>query len=105
MARSLTHILEIDSNKNENIYTVSMISISLKIHHGFKKLLPAGMKTSDPFEISVEDDTAVGDLLRDKIKLSSDIPKMILINGLHSKEQQTLKEGDRVSLFMPMAGG
>ena len=82
-----------------------MISVSVKIHHGFKKFLPAGMKTGDPFDMSVEDNTAVGDLLRDKIKLSSDIPKMILINGLHSKEQQTLKDGDKFSLFMPMAGG
>jgi molybdopterin converting factor small subunit len=82
-----------------------MISVSVKIHHGLKRFLPPGMKTGDPFDISVEDNTAVGDLLQDKIKLSSDIPKMILINGLHSKNQQTLKDGDRVSLFMPMAGG
>ena len=82
-----------------------MISVSVKIHHGFKKLLPAGMKTGDPFDVSVEDNTAVGDLIRDKIKLPSDMPKMILINGLHSKEKQTLKDGDKVSLFMPMAGG
>lgn len=82
-----------------------MISVSVKIHHGFKKLLPAGMKTGDPFDLSVEDNTAVGDLIRDKIKLPSDMPKMILINGLHRKEQQTLKDGDKVSLFMPMAGG
>ncbi len=82
-----------------------MISVSVKIHHGFKSFLPAGIKTGDPFEISVEDDIAVGDVLRDKIKLSADIPKMILINGLHSKEQQQLKDGDKVSLFMPMAGG
>jgi molybdopterin converting factor small subunit len=82
-----------------------MISVTIKIHHGFKKLLPAGMKTGDPFDVSVEDNTAVGDLLRDKIKLPSDMPKMILINGLHSKEKQTLKNGDKVSLFMPMTGG
>jgi len=82
-----------------------MISVTIKIHHGFKKFLPAVMKTGDPFDISVEDNTAVGDLLRDKIKLPSDMPKMILINGLHRKEQQTLKDGDKVSLFMPMAGG
>ena len=82
-----------------------MISVTVKIHHGFKKLLPAGMKTGDPFDVSVEDNTAVGDLIRDKIKLPSDMPKMILINGLHRKEQQTLKDGDKVSLFMPMAGG
>ena len=82
-----------------------MISVTIKIHHGFKKLLPAGIKTGESFNVSIEDNTAVGDLLRDKIKFSADIPKMILINGLHSKEQQTLKDGDKVSLFMPMAGG
>jgi molybdopterin converting factor small subunit len=82
-----------------------MITVTVKIHHGFKSFLPAGVKTGDPFEISVAEGIAVGDVLRDKIKLSADIPKMILINGLHSKDQQTLKDGDRVSLFMPMAGG
>ena len=82
-----------------------MISVTVKIHHGMKRFLPAGIKTGDPLDIAVEDNTAVGDLLRDKIKLPSDMPKMILINGLHSKEQQTLIEGDKVSLFMPMAGG
>ena len=82
-----------------------MISVTVKIHHGFKKFLPAGMKTGDPLEISLEENTAVGDLLRNKIKLPVDMPKLILINGLHSKERQTLKDGDKVSLFMPMAGG
>jgi molybdopterin converting factor small subunit len=82
-----------------------MISVTLKIHRGFKKFLPAGMKTGGPLDISVEDNTAVGDLIRHKIKLPEDMPKMILINGLHSKDQQTLKDGDKVSLFMPMAGG
>jgi molybdopterin converting factor small subunit len=82
-----------------------MISVTIKIHHGFKQFLPAGIKTGDPFDVSVENNTAVGDLLRDKIKLPSDMPKMILINGLHSKNQQKLKDGDKVSLFMPMAGG
>ena len=82
-----------------------MISVSIKIHHGFKPFLPAGLKTGEPFEVSVADNTAVGDLVRDKIKLPSDMPKMILINGLHSKDQQALKDGDKISLFMPMAGG
>ena len=82
-----------------------MILVSVKIHHGFKKFLPAGMKTGEPVAIALEENTAVGDLLRDKIKLPVDMPKLILINGLHSKERQTLKDGDKVSLFMPMAGG
>ena len=82
-----------------------MISVTIKIHHGFKQFLPAGLKTGEPFQVSVADHTAVGDLVRDEIKLPADMPKMILINGLHSKEKQILKDGDNVSLFMPMAGG
>jgi len=84
---------------------VKMISVSVKIHHGFKQFLPKGMTGGNPFDIFLEDHTAVGDLLLDKIKLPLDMPKLILINGLHSQEQQTLKDGDKVSLFMPMAGG
>jgi molybdopterin converting factor small subunit len=30
---------------------------------------------------------------------------MILINGLHADEDTTLKEGDLLALFPPLAGG
>jgi molybdopterin converting factor small subunit len=80
-----------------------MISVTLKIHHGFKKLLPG--KTGEPYSVSLKDEITVDELLRDEIKLPGNVPKLILVNGLHAKEGQQLQDGDRVSLFAPMAGG
>jgi molybdopterin converting factor small subunit len=33
------------------------------------------------------------------------MPKIILVNGVHGKNDQVLKEGDVVSIFPPVAGG
>jgi molybdopterin converting factor small subunit len=33
------------------------------------------------------------------------MPKIILVNGIHGTKGQTLKEGDVVSIFPPVAGG
>jgi molybdopterin converting factor small subunit len=81
-----------------------MISISVKIHHSFKRFLPQGL-TDNPFEISLKSGTTLGQMLKDEIKFPGDVPKVILINGLHAQEGQQLEDGDRVSLFAPIAGG
>jgi hypothetical protein len=81
-----------------------MITINIKIHHGFKKFLPKG-KTGKRFEMSLPDDSTVEHVLIDKIGLPSDLPKLIFVNGIHAMPPQSLKQDDRVSVFMPMAGG
>jgi len=81
-----------------------MISVSVKIHHGFRKLLPRGM-TGNSLEMLLESGTTVETLLRHRVGFPMDVPKVILVNGLHAEEGQQLKDGDRVSLFAPMAGG
>ena len=81
-----------------------MVSITVKIHHGFKQFLPR-WSIGKPFDISLEDGTMVGELLKDRIKFPAGIPKLILVNGLHTEESKHLQDGDRVSLFVPMAGG
>jgi molybdopterin converting factor small subunit len=37
--------------------------------------------------------------------IPEEIPKIILINGLNGTMDQTLKEGDELSIFPPVAGG
>lgn len=81
-----------------------MISVTVKIHYGFKKFLPPGM-TGDPFVISLENRTTLAQLLENKIRFPGEIPTLILINGLHADKKQPLKDGDRISIFSPMAGG
>jgi len=81
-----------------------MISVTVKIHYVFKKFLPHGM-TGDPFDVSLENRTNLAQLLKDEIRLSEEIPTLILINGIHTNKNQRLKNGDRISIFSPMAGG
>jgi molybdopterin converting factor small subunit len=86
------------------VKNIKMISVTVKIHYGFKKFLPHGM-TGDPFNVSLENNTTLTQLLEDKIRFPGEIPTLILINGLHVDKEQRLKDGDRVSIFSPMAGG
>ncbi len=37
--------------------------------------------------------------------IPEEIPKIILVNGLNGTMEQTLKEGDELSIFPPVAGG
>jgi len=83
---------------------LKIISVTVKIHYGFKKFLPPGM-TGDPFDVSLENGTNLAQLLKDEIRFPSQIPILVLVNGLHAKKEHRLKDGDRISVFSPMAGG
>jgi sulfur-carrier protein len=39
------------------------------------------------------------------LEVPIDKVKMIFLNGLHAKGDEVLKEGDRVGVFPPVAGG
>ena len=79
------------------------MEIEVKLFATLRDYLPKG---SGRFSCKVDIDghTRVGDILS-KLKIPEDIPKIILINGIHGKNDQILKEGDVVSIFPPVAGG
>ncbi len=81
-----------------------MISINIKIHVGFQKFLPPNM-TAKRFDVSLQTDCTLDNLLTDTIGLPADLPKLIFVNGIHAMPSDVLKDHDRVSLFMPSAGG
>jgi molybdopterin converting factor small subunit len=40
-----------------------------------------------------------------KLNIPGDIPKIILVNGRNGSLTQTVKPGDELSIFPPVAGG
>jgi sulfur carrier protein len=54
--------------------------------------------------MEIDDHTRVQDILS-RLDIPDEIPKIILINGIHGKREQILKEGDVLSIFPPVAGG
>jgi sulfur-carrier protein len=81
-----------------------MISINVKIHRVFKKILPPN-STGKVFEVRLDRETEVRQALRQHIGFPPGIPKLMFVNGIHAEEQTVLKDGDRLSIFTPMTGG
>ena len=79
------------------------MQIEVKLFATLRDYLPKG---SDRFSCKLELDgrSRVKDIIS-TLKIPEDIPKIILVNGVHGKNDQTLKEGDVVSIFPPVAGG
>jgi sulfur carrier protein len=79
------------------------MEIEVKLFATFREYLPKG---SSRFSCKMEVDgsTRIQDILS-RLKLPEEIPKIILINGVHGKKEQILKEGDVLSIFPPVAGG
>jgi sulfur-carrier protein len=54
--------------------------------------------------IEIVDGTSVGDIL-DRLGVSRDAPKIIFLNGVHADLETVPKDGDRIAVFPPIAGG
>jgi len=79
------------------------MEIEVKLFATLRDYLPGG---SGRFSCKMEMDgqTRIQDILS-KLKIPDEMPKIILVNGVHGKREQVLKEGDVVSIFPPVAGG
>jgi len=79
------------------------MEIVVKLFATLRDYLPAG---SDRFSCKMEVDghTRVQDIL-ERLNLPEDMPKIILVNGVHGKKEQILRDGDVLSIFPPVAGG
>ncbi len=79
------------------------MEIEVKLFATLRDYLPKG---SSRFSCKMEVDghTRVQDIL-ERLKIPEEIPKIILINGVHGKKDQRVKDGDVVSIFPPVAGG
>jgi sulfur carrier protein len=87
-----------DPPKRENV-----MGIEVKLFATLRDYLPKG---SGRFScnMEIERQTRVKDIL-ERLRIPEEIPKIILVNGIHGKPDQILKEGDVVSIFPPVAGG
>ncbi len=79
------------------------MDIEVKLFATLRDYLPKG---SNRFSCRMEIDghTRVKDIMS-KLGIPDEIPKIVLVNGVHGKADQILKEGDVLSIFPPVAGG
>ena len=79
------------------------MKIEVKLFATLRDYLPKG---SSLFSCTMEiaQGTRVSDVLS-TLHIPEDLSKIILVNGIHGKVDQILKEGDVLSVFPPVAGG
>ncbi len=79
------------------------MEIEVKLFATLRDYLPKGSSRFS-CKMEINGHTRIQDILL-KLKVPDDIPKIILVNGIHGKLEQVLKEGDVLSVFPPVAGG
>ncbi|MDI7258991.1 MAG: MoaD/ThiS family protein [Thermodesulfobacteriota bacterium] len=75
----------------------------MKLFATLRDYLPKG---SERFscKMEIEGHTRIQDILV-RLNIPEEMPKIILVNGVHGKKEQILREGDVLSVFPPVAGG
>lgn len=58
----------------------------------------------NPCTLDINEGTTIRQLL-EPLKMPAKVIKMIFLNGVHANGDETLKDGDRVGVFPPVAGG
>jgi len=79
------------------------MEIEVKLFATLRDFLPEG-STRFSCKMEIDGKTRVQDILS-KLKIPEEMPKIILVNGIHGKKEQILKDGDVLSVFPPVAGG
>lgn len=77
--------------------------VSVRLFATLQRYLPPP-KPGEATEYDIPEGTTVAALI-DRIGVPADQVKIVMINGIHARQEQVLREGDRVGIFPPIAGG
>jgi len=79
------------------------MKIEVSLYASLASRLPEGCN-GNTCALVIAEGTTVGGLL-DHLAIGEDEPKIVFLNGIHARSDDPLKEGDRVGVFPPIAGG
>ena len=80
------------------------MKIELRLYASLARHMPEQERNQGSRGMEVAEGTTVGALL-DLLSIPVKAAKIIFVNGVHAGPVQVLKEGDRVGIFPPVAGG
>jgi len=84
--------------------TDDLMKIQLNLFASLTRFLPAPEGTDFSNLVDLDEGTTI-DVLLDRLKIPREQPKIIFLNGIHAEGTTVLKEGDRLGIFPPLAGG
>lgn len=79
------------------------MKIQIILYASLAHLLPANSR-GNSCAMDFEPESTVGIVLQD-LGIPADSPKIVFLNGRHAKATDILRDGDRLAVFPPIAGG
>lgn len=81
-----------------------ILKIQLRLFASLAGYLPEQKNGGFSSLMEIEEGTTIQSLL-ESLKVPPELPRIIFLNGVHAEGTAVLKEGDRLGVFPPLAGG
>ena len=81
-----------------------ILKIQLRLFASLAGYLPDQKSGGFSSLLEIEEGTTIQSLL-ESLKVPPELPRIIFLNGVHAEETTVLKDGDRLGVFPPLAGG
>jgi len=78
--------------------------IQVRLYASLERFMPGEKDRSSFYDMEVDEGTTAGEFLH-ALHVPAETVKLIFLNGIHAQADQILKEGDRLGVFPPVAGG
>jgi molybdopterin converting factor small subunit len=79
------------------------MEVTLNLFATLSRYMPKKAK-SNSCTIKIDEGTRVRELV-EGLKIPGEKVKLVFLNGVHTKGDEILKDGDRVGVFPPLGGG
>jgi molybdopterin synthase sulfur carrier subunit len=80
------------------------MKIELKLYASLGRYMPQVSLEKKQGLLEVGEGTTIRALL-ESLRVPLETVKLIFLNGTHAKDNEVLKDGDRLGVFPPVAGG
>ena len=80
------------------------MKIEVKLYASLGRYMPQAALEKGQSYLEVGEGTTIKALL-ENLKVPLETVKLIFLNGIHAKDNEVLKDGDRLGVFPPVAGG
>ncbi len=80
------------------------MKIELKLYASLGRYMPQVSLEKKQGLLEVGEGTTIRALL-ENLRVPLETVKLIFLNGTHAKDNEVLKDGDRLGVFPPVAGG
>ncbi len=81
-----------------------MIEVDVRLYASLEQCRP-NLAPGDALLIGLPEGTKVAQLLENELGISTELVRMVVVNGIAKKLDYALQDGDRVAAFPPIAGG